>query len=140
MNLKKFNKEKYAPVRSFFILNPEKQMAEETIKTKLEEFVTHSSELGQTAYKLAQVNAIRKTANISANLIFKTSLIIIALISIIFFSAAAAWWLGDLLNSHAIGFLITGGFYLLLFTIVLLLRSKFFLPYFRNKIVQKIYE
>lgn len=124
--------------KSLFILN--KKMAKETIKSKLEDFVTHSTELGETAYKLARINAVRKTTNISANLIFSIIASILIIFSLLFVSAAAAWWLGDLLNSRAIGFLVVAGFYILLLIFVLLLKGSSILPYFRNKIVRKIYE
>ncbi len=115
-------------------------MAEESIKTKLEEFVTHSTELGETAYKLAKVNAVRKTANISANLVFTVVAATLIIFSLLFCNIAAAWWLGDLLHSRVVGFLVLGGFYLLLLAVVLLLKGNLILPYFRNKIVRKIYE
>ena len=115
-------------------------MAEETIKSKLEEFVTHSTELGDTAYKLARINAIRKTANISANLIYSIIAATLFTFILLFGSIAAAWWLGDVLHSRPLGFVMIAGFYLLLFLIVILLKGKSILPFFRNKIVSKIYE
>lgn len=115
-------------------------MATNTIQSKLEEFVSHSTELGETAYKLARVNAVRKTANISTNLLFTIVSSVILLFTILFGSIAAAWWLGNILDSLAAGFLIVSGFYLLLLGIIFKLKKKILLPWFRNKIVQKIYE
>ncbi len=115
-------------------------MPKESIKSKVEEFVTHSSELGETAFKLVQLNAIQKTSNISANMIFTIFSAILSIITLLFCSAAASWWLGDLLHSRIYGFLILGGFYLLLLACIVLLKGKYILPYLRNKIVKKIYE
>ncbi len=115
-------------------------MAEETIKSKLEEFVTHSTELGETAYKLAKINAIRKTANISATLIYSIIAATLFTFALLFTSVAAAWWLGDILHSRALGFVVIAGFYIILLLIIVLLKGKSILPFFRNKIVSKIYE
>lgn len=115
-------------------------MAEETIKSKLEEIITHSAELGETAYKIARINAIRKSANISANLIYSIIAATLFTLVLLFGSVAAAWWLGDILQSRALGFVLIAGFYLLLLLTVILLKGKSILPFFRNKIVSKIYE
>ena len=50
-------------------------MENETIKTKLEEFVTNSTDLGETAYKLAKINAITKVTSTSASFLFVHSII-----------------------------------------------------------------
>lgn len=115
-------------------------MAEESLKSKLDEFVKNSSELGETALKLARLNTIQKTANISSNIIFTVSVSVLLLFAVLFGSIATAWWIGDLLYSRVAGFLVIGGVYLLLFLIFLLLKNKIILPWFRNKIVSKIYE
>ncbi len=45
-------------------------------------------------------------------------------IALLFLSLSAAFWLGTMLNNTAEGFLIVGGFYVLLGIILFLLRSK----------------
>lgn len=115
-------------------------MGEESIKSKLEDFVKHSAELSDTAIKLAKLNAVQKTAKISSNLIFTFSVLFLLLLTLLFGSIAAAWWLGNVLHSRTTGFLVIGGFYLLLLLFLLILKNKVILPWFRNMIVNKIYE
>lgn len=115
-------------------------MATENIKTKLEDLVNHSSELGETAFKLVSINAYRKTANVSASLLVKITLSLIAIIATLFCSVAFSFWLGNVLQSVAAGFLVTGGFYFFMLIVFLLFRKKLILPFFRNQIVKKIYE
>jgi hypothetical protein len=115
-------------------------MAKETIKKKIEDLVTHSAELGETAIKLARVNASRTTANVSAALMIRIVLSVILFIALLFSSFAAAWWVGDVLHSRIKGFLLVGAFYFLIFLLVLALKEKIFLPFLRNKVIKKIYE
>lgn len=115
-------------------------MSEETIKSKIEDFVTHTTELGETAYKLAKINAIRKTATLSSTLILSIITSVLAFFILLFTSIAVAIWLNDVMHSNLIGFLIVGAFYLVLLIFMLLLKGKVILPFLRNKIVRKIYE
>ncbi|MBA4745297.1 MAG: hypothetical protein H2058_08565 [Muricauda sp.] len=48
----------------------------------------------------------------------------IASIALLFLSLSAAFWLGSMLGNTAEGFLIVGGFYVLIGIIIFLLRSK----------------
>lgn len=48
----------------------------------------------------------------------------IASIALLFLSLSAAFWLGSMLGNTAEGFLIVGGFYVLIGIIMFLLRSK----------------
>jgi hypothetical protein len=61
----------------------------------------------------------------SASTVIKATLIILFLTLVLFFgSVAAALAIGDAIGSLSGGFLITGGFYLLLMLVVLLLKDK----------------
>jgi Putative Actinobacterial Holin-X, holin superfamily III len=115
-------------------------MSKENIKTKLKEFIAHSSQLGETAIKLARIRAIAKTVQISSLSIVLILFSFIAAVALLFLSVALALWLGHLVKSLTAGFLIVGGFYVLLFAVLLLLKDKILLPFLRNRIVKKIYE
>lgn len=115
-------------------------MAEETIKTKLNDVITDSLELGETAVKLARINTAITATRISSSAALLIFQCIIALLAVLFCSAAAAWWLGYLLHSNATGFLIVGLFYVLLLILSFILKDKIVLPFLRNRIVKKLYE
>lgn len=57
-------------------------------------------------------------------------LILILLTSLIFLAAGANKWLGMLLDNAVAAFLITGGFFLVVFLILFLLRKKLFVNSF----------
>ena len=115
-------------------------MAEESIKNRIEELVNHTSDLGETAFKLARINAYRKTADLSAQFLFRTIISVVAACIILFSSIAAALWLGDLTHSRVTGFLLVGAFYFLLLLLVLVLKNKLLMPFLRNRVVKKLYD
>ena len=115
-------------------------MENESIKTKLEEFVTNSTDLGETAYKLAKINAITKVTSTSASFLFTIISSVFFLFILLFASTAIAFWLGEKFDSTTTGFLLVAGFYLVLFILFMLLKGKLILPWLRKKLVQKIYE
>lgn len=115
-------------------------MATETIQSKLDEFVTNSTDLGKTAYKLAKINAITKLTSTLASFIFTIISSVFLFLILLFVSIAIAFWLGEMFHSTPIGFLLVAGFYLVLFILLFLLKGKLILPWLRNKFVQKIYE
>lgn len=115
-------------------------MSEESLTTKVEEFIRHTTELGETGIKLGKINVIRSTTNISSQLITRGILLFLGIMAILFCSLAGAWWIGNLLQSSTLGFLIVGGFYLFLLLTVLALKNKLILPYLRNRIVRMIYK
>ncbi len=114
-------------------------MTEEHFGTKLEEFVRHSRDLGETAIRLAKLRAAEKTAAVSASLVFRVITAGLAFMVFLFGSTAAALWLGDLFGSRATGFLVVGGFYLFMLGVLLLLKKTVILPYLRDRVVRSIY-
>jgi hypothetical protein len=61
----------------------------------------------------------------SATTIIRSTLVLLFLTLVLFFgSVAAALAIGEAINSLPLGFLITGGFYLLILLLVLLLKEK----------------
>jgi hypothetical protein len=65
---------------------------------------------------------------------------IITVFVLLFTGLGSAWWIGERLNNMKAGFFIVGGFYLLLFIILVATSSKIWIPYIRNLIIKKIYE
>jgi hypothetical protein len=53
---------------------------------------------------------------------------------------ALAFWLGDLLDSYAAGFLIVGLFFAACIASVILLRKRIVFPFIRNKIIRNLYD
>lgn len=94
----------------------------------------------ETYAKLTVVNINQKTADISAVASFSMIAGLICFFICMFLGIAAAFWLGGLVNSIGLGFLIVAGFYALLILVLFLSRKKLFYPFVKNMIIKSIYE
>lgn len=94
----------------------------------------------ETYYKLTVLNINKKIADISAVASFTVLAALICCFVAMFLGIAAALWIGTLLGSTALGFLVFGAFCLLLLLIVFLTRKKVFFPLVKNLIIKGIYE
>jgi|LauGreSBDMM110SN_4_FD.fasta_scaffold01537_3 hypothetical protein len=87
--------------------------------------------------ELAQLSAVEKTAILTAKLSFAAMVIAFGLFALFFINILFALFLGDLLNSRTLGFLVVVCFYLLLILITILLRKKIEGP-IMNMVVKQI--
>jgi hypothetical protein len=99
-----------------------------------------ASDYVETYLKLTVVNINQKTADISSVASFSMIAALLAFFILMFLGLAASYWLGELLGSTPLGFLLVAGFYLLLFVVLFLSRKKLFYPFIKNLIVKSIYE
>lgn len=94
----------------------------------------------QTYLKMAVVNVNLKITEISAVASFSLLLGLLGLFISMFLGLAAAFWLGELLDSNALGFLLVAVFFLLVFLFLFLTRKKLFFPFVKNLIVRNLYD
>jgi hypothetical protein len=66
--------------------------------------------------------------------------VILAGFVLLFTGLGLAWLLGEYWNNMMAGFFSVGGFYLIIFTVLLLTSRKFWIPLIRNLVIKKIYE
>jgi hypothetical protein len=90
--------------------------------------------------RLTVVNINQKTADISAVASFSMITGLLCFFILMFLGIAAAFWLGDLLHSVGLGFLLVAGFYALVVLVLFLSRKKMFYPFVKNLIIKSIYE
>ena len=64
----------------------------------------------------------------------------LGLFFLFFASLAFGWWLGDLVNSRAGGFLIAAALFLVILLVIVLRGKKTILPMLRDIIVRKFYD
>jgi hypothetical protein len=94
----------------------------------------------ETYYQLTVVTINQKTALFSAAASFSMLAALIGAFVAIFFGIAASLWLGTIMNSNALGFLLVGVFFLLVFLALFLTRKKLFYPFVKNLVIKSIYE
>lgn len=115
-------------------------METETIKDKAQDILDHVEDIADTFYKLAIVNVTQKATNIASGVIAVIAICLFGLFVLFFGGLALAWWVGDLVNSRAGGFLLVAVFFLIVMGIIIGMRKKIVFPFIRNLIIRKIYE
>jgi hypothetical protein len=115
-------------------------METQKIKDDAKDILQHAGDYAETFYKLTLVRLTKKISDATAGIVNSILLFFISLCIVLFLSLAGAWWLGDLLDSPAVGFLIIAGFYILLAVILVLMRKKIISPFVRNTLITKMYE
>ena len=115
-------------------------MEAQNLKEDAKDVLNHASDYAQTFYKLTLVRLTKKVSDIASGVVNSVLIFFIGLCILLFMSFAGAWWLGDVLNNRALGFLLIAAFYLLLVVILILMRKKVISPFIRNTLISKIYE
>ncbi len=78
----------------------------------------------ETRLELMKLNTYERVAKTMAVFSYGIVLVLLAFFAILFLFLALGFFLGEMLNSVALGFLIVVGLYLLLFGVILLFRDK----------------
>ena len=111
----------------------------ETIKDSAEDLVKHATDYVETLYKRTVLQVTHKAVNTGAGIINGFIALMLGLIVFFFLNFALGWWLGSLVYSRALGFVILGGFYLLVL-LILLTSKKGFMKMYRNMLIRMIHD
>lgn len=76
-------------------------------------------------YKLKGFKVLMKAVLVFAKI---ASVVVMLVMALLFLSLSAAYWIGTELDSTALGFLVIGAFYILLGTLIYLMRHKLAKP------------
>ena len=115
-------------------------MEAQNLKEDAKDVLNHASDYAETFYKLNLVRLTKKVSVIGSGVVNFVLIFFIGLCVLLFISFAGAWWLGDVMENRALGFLLIAAFYLLLIFILLLMRKNIIAPFIRNTMIRKIYE
>ncbi|HEX6846408.1 MAG TPA: phage holin family protein [Chitinophagaceae bacterium] len=115
-------------------------MEAQNLKEDAKDILNHAGDYAETFYKLSLVRLTRKVSDLAAGVVNSVLIFFIALCILLFISFAGAWWLGEVLESPALGFLLIAAFYLLIIFVLILMRKKIISPFIRNTLIKKIYE
>ena len=77
-----------------------------------------------TQLEIIKLKAISKSSRIVGAIVLDISKLMIAMAIIFFWSLALGFWLGELLGSYSLGFLATGGIFLIILLIVRAIEPK----------------
>ena len=129
-----------SPVPALSILYLSIESTMEDLKEKTSDLADHIEDLADSFYKLTIVNVTQKATEIASGAIAMIALSLFSILILSFLGIALSWWLGDLLENRALGFVLGSAFFLLLLVIFLALRKKVIFPYIRNLIIRKVYD
>ena len=115
-------------------------MEAQNLKEDAKDVFNHASDYAETFYKLNLVRLSRKVSDVASGVVNSFLIFFISLCILLFISFAGAWWLGDVTNNRALGFLLIAGFYLLIVFVLVLIRKKVISPFIRNTLIRKLYE
>lgn len=110
------------------------------IKEKADDLLNHAGDYADSFIKLNVLRAAKKVTNLGAGLVSAVSAMVMGMLVLIFGGFALGWWLGDITENRALGFLLVAVFYLLLLGLIAAFRRKLIFPYVRNMLIRKIYE
>lgn len=119
----------------------------EEVKTKRERLVDHIEDLTdhveglfKTYYRLTVVRITEKAVNIGSAVINAVAVVIFSFFFLLFACFGIAWWLGDVLNSRAGGFLLMAGIFALVIVALIIFRKNKLFPFVRNLLIKKFYD
>jgi hypothetical protein len=111
----------------------------EDFKTKAGNLTDSISDYVQTNYRLAVINAADKATTIAAGTMASLVVLFLGTFVLLFASLALGIWLGDLLDSRALGLLLVAVLYTLIILIVVSMRKKIVFPMIRDSLIKKLY-
>ena len=115
-------------------------MEAQNLKEDAKVILNHAGDYAETFYKLNLLRLTKKVSDVASVVVNSVLIFFISLCMLLFISFAGAWWLGDIVQNRALGFLIIAGFYLLIILVLVLMRKKIISPFIRNTLIRKIYE
>lgn len=77
-----------------------------------------------TQIQILKLKAVSKSSRIVGTIVLDVTKVVLLLIILFFWSLALGFWLGELMDSYSLGFLATGGIFLILLLIVRAVEPK----------------
>ena len=115
-------------------------METQNLKEDAKDILNHAGDYAETFYKLNLLRLTKKVSDVASVVVNSLLIFFISLCILLFVSFAGAWWLGDVVQNRALGFLLIAGFYILIIIVLVLMRKKIISPFIRNTLIRKFYE
>ena len=110
------------------------------LKSKAEDLTDSITDYIQSYYKLTLLDAADKATSIAASTMASIVVIFLGSFALLFAGVALAFWLGDLVNSRALGFLFVAALFILIILIIVAMKRKIVFPIIRDSLINKLYE
>jgi len=110
------------------------------LKEKTADLADHVEDLANTFYRLTLLNATQRASNIISSAVVTLLICSLGFLVLLFMGVALAWWLGNIINSRAGGFLLAAAFFLIVLFLFSVLGKKTILPFIRDIIIRKMYD
>lgn len=97
-----------------------------------------AKEYTNTTIELYKLNAVDKTAEIVSSLSFRLAFLSVAAFFVLFFNIGLSFYIGEQLESFAVGFFIVSLFYLVFGLFLYVFREKWFKNPISNLIIKEL--
>ncbi len=109
------------------------------VKERADNIFEHVKEYIEARYNLAVLETSNKATDILSSLVAALIVGVIGILVLFFLSFAAAWWIGQLTDSPALGFLVVAVVYAALGGILYAIRNKVIKLPVMNALIKKFY-
>ena len=104
-----------------------------TIQENIKETAALAKDYVSQEFEVAKLKTAYQITAMTSSIVKKTIMGLALTLAILFLSISGAFWLGSIFNNTALGFLLTGSFYLILLCILFFLRK-----HLENYVVRKV--
>ena len=112
----------------------------EDIKAKATNLVDSVQDYAKTYYRYQLLNLTDKATGATAGVVEALTITICGFFFLLFAGIAAGIWVGSLIHSPALGFLIVAGFFFLIILLFHFFKKNLIFPFIRNWTVNKFYK
>src|SRR5690606_11663143 len=78
----------------------------------------------ETQFELLRLKAISRSARIFGSLVIDVTMVLLSLLVVFFLSLALGFYLGEVLGSYSLGFLATGGIFIIFMVLIRVFEKK----------------
>jgi hypothetical protein len=109
-----------------------------TMATDKKLLISKTEKFTKTSIDLLKLNVVEKTADIVSSVTSGLTVILIVAMFTLFLNIGLGLWIGELLQSNYMGFLIVSGFYLIVAIVIYFYQNRLLKNPISDKIVVKL--
>lgn len=110
----------------------------EKVNELIDEIYENSSSFVRSNTKAAKLEVYERVTNVISSGVSAGIVITLIMLTLFFVNFGLAYWIGDLIESRSLGYVIVGGFYLIALLFYLLLRNRVAPNIVKNAVLKKV--